>query len=221
VNRERCRLYLITPPGLSQDAAGLAAFAEVLAGALDAGDVACVQLRLKDAADDVVLRAAAALMPVAHAREVAFLINDRADLAARAGADGVHIGADDGDYASAREAVGESRIVGVSCYDSRDLALEAAEAGADYVAFGAFFSTGTKTPRTRARPDILGWWQEMVTVPCVAIGGITPEHCGALVEAGADFLAVIAGVWDHPGGPAAAVRAFDAAIDQAMARAPG
>jgi thiamine-phosphate pyrophosphorylase len=205
--QERCRLYLITPPALEPEV-----FADRLAAALDAGNVACVQLRLKALNDDGIRRAAAALMPVCHARDVAFLVNDRPDLAAECGADGVHIGADDMDYASARATVGADAIVGVSCYDSRHAALEVGEAGADYVAFGAFFATGTKTPRARATPEILRWWSDLTVIPCVAIGGITPQNCGALVEAGADFLAVISAVWDDPDGPAAAVKGFNEAI---------
>lgn len=208
----RCRLYLITPPTLEPDI-----FADRLAAALDAGDVACVQLRLKALDDEGIRRAAAVLMPVCHARDVAFLINDRPDLAAECNADGVHVGADDGDYASARATVGADAIVGVSCYDSRHAAVEMGEAGADYVAFGAFFPTETKSPRARATPEILRWWSDLVVIPCVAIGGITPKNCGALVAAGADFLAVVAAVWNHPEGPAAAVKAFNAAIAEARA----
>jgi thiamine-phosphate pyrophosphorylase len=207
--RARCRLYLITPPAFEP-----AAFAETLAVALDAGDVASVQLRLKDAEDEAVLRAGEALMPVAHARDVAFIVNDRVDLARDLGADGVHIGQDDLPYEAARLAVGEDAIVGVTCHDSRHLAMEAAEKGADYVAFGAFFPTDTKAPKTLADPELLRWWQAFMTVPCVAIGGITVENARGLVEAGADFLAVVAGVWDHPQGPAAAVTAFNAIFDE-------
>ncbi len=206
------RLYLITPPALDP-----AAFKDVLAAALDAGDVACLQLRLKDVDDDAIRRAAEVLGPECQSREVAFLINDRPDLAAEMGADGVHVGQEDASYQAARQVVGEDAIVGVTCHDSRHLAMGAAEAGADYVAFGAFYATGTKQPPARADLDILRWWQAMVTVPCVAIGGITAENCGPLVAAGADFLAVISGVWDHADGPAAAVRAYDQAIDVAMA----
>jgi thiamine-phosphate pyrophosphorylase len=209
---------LITPPRLSGRPEALPAFADTLAAALDAGDVACVQLRLKEVADDEVRSAAAALVAVCRTREVALIVNDRADLAAEAGADGVHIGAEDGEYAEARRLVGEDAVVGVSCYDSRHLAIEAAEAGADYVAFGAFFATATKDPPARAGLELLRWWQETMTVPCVAIGGITADNCAPLVEAGADFLAVIAGVWDHADGPVAAVRAFNREIDEAMAR---
>lgn len=202
-----CRLYLITPPSIDPDA-----FADDLSAALDAGDVACLQLRLKGVDDDAVRRATERLMPLAHARDVAFIVNDRADLAAELGADGVHIGEDDGLYDEARAAVGDDAIVGVSCYDSRQRAMEAGEAGADYVAFGAFFPTETKAPKTRVTPEILEIWSSMTTVPCVAIGGITVDNCGPLVRAGADFLAVIGGVWGHPDGPAAAVAAFQRAI---------
>lgn len=212
---EPCRLYLITPPRLAEG--DPQAFAGELEAALSGGDVACVQLRLKDVDDDTVRRAAAVLMPVCRARGVAFILNDRADLAAELGADGVHIGAEDGDYAAARAAVGANAIVGVSCYDSRHLGLEAAEAGADYVAFGAFYPTQTKQPPAQADPELLRWWQNLVTVPCVAIGGIGIDNCGALVAAGADFLAVISGVWDHAQGPGAAVKAYNAAIADAIA----
>ncbi len=212
-----CRLYLITPPALDPEA-----FAPVLAEALDAGDVACVQLRLKGPEgppeDEAVIRAAGILGPVCRERDVAFLINDRADIAARVGADGVHIGQQDMDYATARRLVGRDAIVGVTCHDSRHLALVAAERGADYVAFGAFYPTGTKTPKTRADPELLRWWHSMVTVPAVAIGGITVANCGPLVEAGADFLAVVSGVWDYPEGPARAVVDFNVEIERALAR---
>lgn len=203
----RCRLYLVTPPALEP-----ATFRDKLAAALDGGDVACVQLRLKDASDDDIRRACDGLRPVTQERGAAFLMNDRPDLAAATGCDGVHVGQEDVSYAEARQAVGNDRIVGVTCHDSRHLAIEAAERGADYVAFGAFFATGTKQPKTRAEPELLRWWSEMMTVPCVAIGGITVENCGPLIEAGADFLAVVAGVWDYPAGPAVAVRDFNQAI---------
>jgi thiamine-phosphate pyrophosphorylase len=208
----RCRLYLISPPDLSGDR--LDAFAGALEEALSAGDVACLQLRLKGAAeapapDAEIRRATARLMPIAHAHEVAFILNDRPDLAAELGCDGVHVGQDDTPYDEARRLLGPDAIVGVTCHDSRHLAMEAAEAGADYVAFGAFFETGTKAPKSRAHTDILAWWSELTEVPCVAIGGITAGNCVPLVAAGAHFLAVSAGVWAYPEGPAAAVRAFN------------
>lgn len=201
------RLYLITPPRID-----LATFPDLLAAALDAGDVASVQLRLKGWDDDAIRRAADALRPVVQSRDRAFIMNDRPDLALQTGCDGVHIGQEDASYQSARQIMGLGRIVGVTCHDSRHLAMEAAEAGADYVAFGAFFPTAIKEAKGNPSPEILQWWSEIFTVPCVAIGGITPANCGPLVKAGADFLAVISSVWSHPPGPAAAVKEFDRAI---------
>ena len=201
------RLYLVTPPAFAP-----AAFADRLAEALDAGDVACVQLRLKPAGDDAIRRAADALRPVAQQRGVAFLMNDRPDLALATDCDGVHVGQEDASYAEARRVLGLGRIIGVTCHASRHLAIEAAEAGADYVAFGAFFPSASKAAKHRAEPEIIRWWSELMTVPCVAIGGITPENCAPLVAAGADFLAVISAVWDHPQGPGAAIKAFARAI---------
>ena len=202
---EGCRLYLITPPRLEAKA-----FAETLKRALDAGDVASLQLRLKDVSDEEIRRATEILMPIAQKRDVAFILNDRPDLARALGCDGVHVGQEDASYAEARLIVGKNAIVGVTCHDSRHLAMEAAEAGADYVAFGAFFPTATKEAKARADIETLRWWAEMMVVPCVAIGGITVDNATPLIEAGADFLAVSSGVWDFPAGPAAAVQAFNA-----------
>ena len=206
--RAPTQLYLITPPRIDD----LDGFADRLAEALDAGPVACLQIRLKDVDDDTVRRAAARLLPVAHARGVPVLMNDSARLAQETSCDGVHVGQEDTPYAEARRLLGGRAMIGVTCHASRHLAMEAAEAGADYVAFGAFFPTGTKDAKTRAPLEILEWWQDIALTPCVAIGGITPENCGPLVEAGADFLAVIGSVWNHPDGPAAAVRAFERAM---------
>ncbi len=206
----QCRLYLITPPQLEPDS-----FVDELAAALDGGDVSCVQLRLKGADDNAVCAAGERLIPVCHARDVAFLVNDRPDLAKTIGADGAHIGAEDGNTAEARALLGGDAILGVSCYDSRHLAMQAGESGADYVAFGAFFPTQSKTPRTRAELNLLKWWRQMTIMQSVAIGGITAKNCAPLVQAGADFLAVIAAVWDHPDGPAVGVRAINDAIVEA------
>jgi thiamine-phosphate pyrophosphorylase len=198
------RLYLITPPQI----ADVSAFAATLEAVIEAGDVACLQLRLKDVSDAHIIEAAKALFPMAQDLGVACLINDRPDLAELVGADGVHIGQGDGPFEVARKTVGKDGIVGVTCHDSRHLAMEAAEAGADYVAFGAFFDTATKVPSSRATPDLLIWWQEMMEVPCVAIGGITPDNGEDLMRAGADFLAVSGGVWNWHKGPEAASAAF-------------
>lgn len=200
-----CRLYLISPPKLSA-----ANFITPLREALAGGDVASFQLRLKDVEDDAVRRATDVLRPLVQSHGAAFILNDRPDLAAELGCDGVHVGQEDASYADARAAMGPSRIVGITCHDSRHLAIESAEAGADYVAFGAFFPTRTKSPKTQADIELLRWWSELMVVPAVAIGGITVANAPSLIEAGADFLAVSAGVWEHPDGPEEAVKAFNA-----------
>lgn len=210
--RPPCRLYLITPPAIPD----LDAFARELAAALDAGDVAALQIRLKDVDDATVLKAVGALGPLARSRGVAVILNDRPDLAARSGCDGVHVGQSDASYAEARRILGVDAMIGVTCHDSRELAMDAAEAGADYVAFGAFFPTGTKATTHRPDPEILTIWQETVETPCVAIGGITPDNAAGLARAGADFVAVSAAVWSAPEGPVAAVRAFDTALATAF-----
>ena len=208
-----CRLYLVTPPAI----ADLKSFSDDFERALGAGDVACMQLRLKSpegiaASDDDILRAAEKLLPVARAHDVAFLINDRPDLAFQCGADGVHVGQSDASCKKARALLGDDATVGVTCHNSKHLALVAGEAGADYVAFGAFFPTRTKSAPTVAEISLLEWWRYATTLPSVAIGGITPENCGVLVDAGADFLAVSGAVWNDARGPAEAVAAFNAAI---------
>lgn len=208
----RCRLYLISPPSLASD--DPAAFAEMLRQALDGGDVACFQLRLKQTTDEVIKRAANLLMPVCHAADVAFILNDRPDLARQLGADGVHVGQQDGSYADARRSVGDDAIVGVTCHNSRHLAMDAGEAGADYVAFGAFFPTATKEAPEMADIATIDWWSQMMLVPSVAIGGITLENCRPLLTARADFLAVVGGVWGHSDGPAAAVAGFNRLFDE-------
>lgn len=205
----RARLYLITPPAFE-----LEAFSRALEDALGGGDVACVQLRMKDFADAEILRVGAALKPIIQAADAAFILNDRPDLAARLDADGVHVGQSDASYSEARRMMGKDRIVGVTCHNSRGLAYDAAEAGADYVAFGAFYPTGTKEPSHWAEPDVLSIWQETMETPCVAIGGITVANAEPLVRAGADFLAVSAGVWVHSDGPRAAVAAFNVLFDR-------
>jgi thiamine-phosphate pyrophosphorylase len=212
----RCRLYLITPPKLE-----LPAFVDALGEALAGGDVACVQLRLKDVSDAEVLRIGAALKPIVQATDAAFVLNDRPDLAAKLDADGVHVGQGDASYAEARAAMGRDRIVGVTCHNSRDLAYDAAEAGADYVAFGAFYPTDTKDPSHWAEPELLEIWQETMETPCVAIGGINVENAAPLVRAGADFIAVSSGVWTHPAGPRGAVAAFNGLFDQFSGEARG
>lgn len=206
-----CRLYLITPPRFDD----LAAFGRTLSAALDASDVAALQIRLKGAPEGVIAAAADVILPICHARDVAVILNDDPALAARLGCDGVHIGQADGTVAAARKAMPRG-MIGVTCMDSRHLAMDAAEAGADYVAFGAFYPTDTHATPYRPEPEILTIWQETMQTPCVAIGGIKVDNCRPLVAAGADFIAVVTGVWDYPDGAAAAVRAFNAEIAKGL-----
>ncbi|MBW4024363.1 MAG: thiamine phosphate synthase [Proteobacteria bacterium] len=213
VDQAACRLYLVTPPRLDPSR-----FRDLLAGALDAGDVGAVQLRLKDVDDDAIRRAIQILRPVAQSRDVAFLLNDRPDLAVATGCDGAHVGQEDMRVREARRILGPDLTLGVSCHGSRELAMTGGEDGADYVAFGAFFPSGTKSEApVEAEPDILAWWSDIMELPSVAIGGITAANCAPLVQAGADFLAVVSAVWDHPEGPATGVRAMNAAIAAAAA----
>jgi thiamine-phosphate pyrophosphorylase len=212
-----CRLYLITPPTLTD----LDAFGRDLSKALSGGDVAALQIRLKDVSDAAIAQAVAVIAPIARQHDVAVILNDRPDLAASLDCDGVHVGQGDMPLAAARKLMGKDRMVGVTCHDSRHLAMEAAEAGSDYVAFGAFFPTTTKDAPTTADPEILSIWQEVMETPSVAIGGITADNAAVLATAGADFLAVSAGVWAYPQGPDAAVAALNAAIAQGLAARAG
>ena len=198
-----CRLILVTPADLRPP---LAPFADALAAALEAGDVACVVLRGAGLDDETLTSAVALLRPLVQGRDAAFLIRDRAEIAAAAGGDGVHLG-DPRAYRAARKTMGDDAIVGVECGDSRHDAMVAGEREADYVAFGRL---GPEPGP--ADPDLLTWWQEMMTVPCVALGAASVEDCARLARAGADFVAVDGPVWDHPEGPATAVRAIVHAI---------
>ncbi|MDX2276120.1 MAG: thiamine phosphate synthase [Hyphomonadaceae bacterium] len=213
--RHRARLYLITPPKLDPEA-----FAPLMAEALAGGDIAAVQLRLKDVSDDAVLHAGAKLRDMVQHAHAAFLINDRPDLAVEIGADGVHVGQGDAPYAEARRIVGKEAIVGVTAHNSRHLAMEAAEAGADYVAFGAFFPTDTKQPSHWCEPEVLEIWHETTETASIAIGGLKLDNCEPIVRANPDFIAVSSAVWNDPRGPRAAVADFNALFDR-LAHAGG
>lgn len=213
-----CQLYLISPPSLDPQA-----FAGQLTDAISGGNVGAFQLRLKHASDDEIIAATKALLPVCQKAGVAFVMNDRPDLAKSLGCDGVHVGQEDLEKTTIkaiRKLVGDDIIIGVTCHASRHIAMEAGEAGADYVAFGAFYDTTSKPKEKLEKwgtptPDILAWWQEYMTLPCVAIGGITPENCAPLVKAGADFIAVITAVWNHPESPKKAVETFNRILHNA------
>ena len=204
-----CQLYLISPLNVS------GTFPVRLERALNAAPVAAFQFRAKGLDEHAAARLAAPLQEICAAREVTFIINDSVSLAKRLGADGVHLGQSDGSIADARAELGRDAQIGVTCHASRHLGIDAGEAGADYVAFGAFFPSTTKVTEHTAELELLEWWQLVMEIPCVAIGGITPENCGPLVAAGADFLAVSAAVWN--GDEARAVSDFAARIAAAGA----
>lgn len=205
--RPPCQLYLISPLDVS------GAFPDCLARALDAGPVAAFQFRVKDVDQHAAARLAEPLQRLCAARDVAFIVNDSVSLAKRLGADGVHLGQGDGDPREARAALGPAAQIGVTCHDSRHLAMEAGEAGADYVAFGSFYPTSTKEVKHRPEPVILSWWSALFELPSVAIGGITPDNAATLVAAGADFIAASGAVWNAD--EAAAVRAFSKVLTSA------
>ncbi|WP_114522169.1 thiamine phosphate synthase [Altererythrobacter sp. ZODW24] len=196
----KSELYLISPLNVGGD------FPARLERALDAGPVAAFQFRVKDLDQHEAARLAEPLLEICRARDVAFVVNDSVSLAKRLEADGVHLGQSDGDVREAREELGKDVQIGVTCHDSRHFAMDAGEAGADYVAFGAFYPSDTKQTEHQPKPEILEWWQGLFELPCVAIGGITPENCTPLIEAGADFIAVSGAVWN--GDEVAAIKAF-------------
>lgn len=202
-----CGLYIISPESFV-----LPEFAQQLKAALLGGKVAVFQLRLKNTTDEAIISACKVLLPICHEHGVQFILNDNVHLVKEVGADGVHIGIEDMAVKDARAKLGKDKVIGVSCYADGERAIDAAESGADYVAFGAFYDTQTKTPRGRPTPDILKWWTTNSTVPCVAIGGIKSHNCTPLVEAGADFIAVVTAIWDDKDGAEAAVGKMCAAI---------
>lgn len=206
MTKPACQLYLISPLNVDGD------FPACLEEALSAGPVAAFQFRVKDLDQHEAARLAAPLQEICARHDVAFIVNDSIALAKRIKADGVHLGQDDGDPREARQELGRDAQIGVTCHNSRHLAMEAAEAGADYVAFGAYFPTTTKEVKHQADLETLELWSQFTEVPCVAIGGITPDNAKAVIDAGADFIAVSGAVWNHSEGPAAAVRAFNALL---------
>jgi len=207
MNDTSCQLYLISP----LDVGG--AFPDHLREALKVGPVAAFQFRVKDVDQQEAARLAEPLKAICDEFDVAFIVNDDVALARQLGADGVHLGQGDESLKNARDTLGLDVQIGITCHDSRHLAMEAGEGGANYVAFGAFFPTTTKETHHKPELDLLQWWSEMMEIPCVAIGGITPENCQPLIDAGADFLAVCGSVWNDPAGPEAAVKKFTDIMD--------
>lgn len=212
---EKCKLYLISPPSFD-----LEEFSHELREAFKGGKIASFQLRMKKKCpkteqyilpedESEIAKAIEVLMPICRDHDCVFILNDNPKLAAKMGCDGVHLGDEDMSVKEARKILGNNFVIGASCYDSKDRAYAACEQGANYVAFGAFYDTKTKTPKGRPTPDLLEFWHKFTTIPCVAIGGIKVENCQALIDAGADFIAVVTGVWDYPKGAAAAVKEFN------------
>jgi thiamine-phosphate pyrophosphorylase len=215
MTQEKCKLYLISPPKFEVDE-----MAHNLKEAFKGGEISVFQLRMKtlntetqqytNRADPEDIREAIeALMPICRENNCAFILNDSVAIALETGCDGVHLGMDDMSVKEARKLSGKNFVIGASCYASKDRAFEAGEQGADYVAFGAFYDTQTKTPRGRPMPDLLEFWSKFTQIPCVAIGGIKTNNAKPLIKAGADFIAVVTGVWDHAKGPAQAVKEFN------------
>ncbi len=203
-----CQLYLISPLEVGGD------FPDRLNAALAAAPVAAFQFRVKGLDQHQAATLAAPLQEICAAHDTAFVVNDSVALAKRLKADGVHLGQGDGDVREARLELGRDVQIGVTCHDSRHLAIEAGEAGADYVAFGAFFPTTTKQTEYHPTPDILQWWSAIMEIPCVAIGGITPANAAPLIAAGADFLAVSSAVWNDQRGPVAAIQDFHQVLEK-------
>lgn len=206
----RSRLYLVTPPALVGGNPPLEAFLPRYEEALAAGDIAAVLVRAEaEASDDAHRAAVEALLPAAHAADAALILEYRADLAMELGCDGVHVRADQQNVKSLRRALGEDMIVGASCGDSRHLAMLAGEADADYVCFGELDER-----HARPDPEVIAWWAEIMEIPCVALGGIDLDNAAEFLTAGADFLCVGTAVWEHSGGPAAAIAAFEREIER-------
>lgn len=197
------QLYLISPPQISLDQ-----FLPELDVALSTGLISVFQLRLQDMPMVAIERTVEPVLEVCHAHDIPLIINNYVDLAHRYDCDGVHLGQSDMPYAEARQILGPNKMIGVTCHDSKDLAFKAADAGAEYVAFGAFYPTKTKDSGYRPTVELLRDWVELTTVPCVAIGGITPDNCKPLIDAGADFIAVVSAVWEHDKGAKAGIEAF-------------
>lgn len=216
-------LYLITPSSFD-----VPSFTEQFKQACEGGRIGALQLRLKEegsedtpASESKFIEASRALLPICHEYDIAFILNDRPELVEKTGADGVHVGLSDafldkGGLNAIRRKLGDNKIIGTSCYASRDFAMQSGEQGADYVSFGAFYHTETKTPKGHPEPDMLTWWSTFTEIPCCAIGGIKPDNCAPLVKAGADFICVVTGVWNHPQGAKAAVAEYNKVIADAI-----
>jgi len=208
MNPDICQIYAITPPVIENEAAFLKKLDKTLGAAPKNQPVACLQIRLKNLEETALIQLGRSITHIAHKHQTLVLMNDDPVIAKKIGADGAHIGQDDMDYFSSRQLLGKDAIIGVTCHNSKELAFRAANEGADYVAFGAFYETQTKAAKTRADLEILKWWNENIEIPCVAIGGINLSNAQEIISAGADFIALSSGIWDHPQGPEKAIKAL-------------
>ncbi len=208
MNPDICQIYAITPPVIENEAAFLKKLDKALGAAPKNQPVACLQIRLKNLKETALIQLGRSITHIAHKHQTLVLMNDDPAIAKKIGADGAHIGQDDMDYFSSRQLLGKDAIIGVTCHNSKELAFRAANEGADYVAFGAFYETQTKAAKTRADLEILKWWNENIEIPCVAIGGINLSNAQEIISAGADFIALSSGIWDHPQGPEKAIKAL-------------
>ncbi len=197
------KIYLITPPKIDENF-----FFTSLENVLSTKIVSCLQIRLKNVEDKNIIEICKIVRPICDNYKIPLIINDRLDLVKKCDADGVHLGQEDGSIKDARKYLGSNFIIGASCYNSKHIAMEAAENGADYVAFGAFFESKTKVPKVKVKKNIIEDWNFISNIPCVAIGGITPTNCKDLIKAGADHLAVIGSIWNSDKSPEKAIMDF-------------
>jgi thiamine-phosphate pyrophosphorylase len=195
------KIYLISPPKIDN----LQEFYQTLGDILQTKLVPVFQLRLKNYNENEVEEIALKTKEICDKNNCLFIINDFVDLALKIKAQGVHVGADDGNIKEIREKSPKNFVIGASCYDSKDLAVKADEDGADYVSFGAFFETKTKKSKGKPQPELITWCSELMSLPIVTIGGINDDNCKILQKSGADFIAVISYVWNYEGGAVKAI----------------
>ncbi len=208
------KLYLISPPRFE-----LSDFRKELELAFKGGEIPVFQLRMKSeskegaltepADNNEIKKAVRELKGLCNDNNCLFILNDEVSLAAELNCDGVHVGVDDMSVVDARKIMGEGKFIGASCYASVDKAFTAGEQGTDYVAFGVFYDTQTKAAKGRAKPELIEFWSKYTVLPSVAIGGIKINNAKPIIDAGADFIAVVTGVWDHEKGADSAVKEFN------------
>lgn len=189
------KIYLISPPNFVEKE-----FFDNLKNALKTGLVSAFQLRVKNYSNKEVENLARQVKKVCLDYNCPFLLNDYLDIALNLNLEGVHLGCEDENIALARKSSHKNFIIGASCYDSKHLAFEACEQGANYISFGTFFPSITKNSKGKPEKEIISWANEILDLPTVAIGGINDSNCSSLIKEGVDFLAIISYVWNHQKG---------------------